>query len=378
MFVVWLISICLYWSGLPYIAISFIFFSALYSAYRYSTLNNKLIFSSIFIGISFTFGLLFSSNYPESHGPLVSAFHMFLLLLFFSIIRPKFDTKSFSRFLVIFSFITFFSLLVTIIYHIEGLVFFTSQRQFRYEFIFLEPSYLGIYCCVLLAAFFFLMDSWDKFSYTSAIFLSIIIFYTGSGSAIFLLFSIFALFVISKYSLKNISVYAHAKFQFKWVFLALSLLVIALILWHDQITTYDFIVRRLSRIASGNFDASTYMRFIAPLEVSKNIIEQSPFFGAGFGFGEEYLRNNYQIFSYLMKYDKYGYQIINLNIDNVYVSMLVQGGILGVFWMIVMFIFTYRNYEHRSKRFYILILLSFFFSGALIHPLFTGFLFSRK
>lgn len=370
MFTIWLTSILLYWSKLPYLGLALLLLSVLIQYIR----NTKVTHVNIIYAISFvaiTYVLWIYKVYDYNQGinniseSINTILHLSILIGCFVLIAPKFQRKTFLNYCFIFSLISvilFFWGQLSIILNKSSIFFFkTATGVYRYEMTFAEPSFLAIYSCILL---YFIFNEF-KFKGAKVYFISfslfLNVFMSFSGSGLILLGVIFIL--LFRFSLRS-----------------LTLMVISLCVSIPLLITYTslptVVEDRVGRLINNNVDPSTYLRFVAPVLLVLDTFESRPLLGSGLGLSDELILNNYSNYLYLLKKNEKGDSIYNTNIDNAWASLIFNTGIIG-FLIVVLLLYTNKKngFETNTLIFFICTL---FFAGAFIHPLFVGMIFYKK
>jgi hypothetical protein len=364
MFVVWLLSILFYWVKLPYIGLLLLSCAASYAFIRQENVTYTniitLVVSLFFFGLSWSLSEL--KDDTGGSAALGTFLHLALLLGVTCLISPKFSKKQFVYFSYLFSFFSFIFMLFGRFFYEEKFYFITSEGARRYEFVFSEPSFLAIYSCLIL---YFLLDNIKVLNTKLYLVILVLILNTllsGSGSGFILLLII--VFLFARLKLGEL-------FRLSAVFSGLIFIIITF-------TQVPIIVEgRIDKIISGNVDASTRIRFIAPVVTSLYIAKNKPLLGVGLGFANDYIYQNYGDFYVLIKKTPNGSLIYNTNIDNAWAALYFSTGVLG--FCIVLLVLLFKIY-YKKISFKTLFFLgsTLFFCGAFIHPLFIGLLFFRQ
>lgn len=357
MFILWLFSIVFYWSNAPFLGLLTLLAGASYSIIKLESFSKTdVLVYLLSLGIlssSWYYGFYLYSN----TGSLLTYLHTLALASLMFFVKPKLDYKALYRFAYFFSLISTFFIIIGKLFFEEVFYYKTATGVKRYEFIFAEPSFLGIFCCLLL--FFLLRVKLTKKTQVVTVLLLVVnILFTASGAGIALLAAILLLRI-------NFSFSSIIKLSIGF---SLSLSILAF-----TTSIPDLIYSRFERVMSGNYDTSTKIRFVAPALITRKILKDSPLFGVGLGNTDYYLRKDYSSYDYLLKKDSTGKYLINTNIDNVWVNILFSSGLFGLLGFLLLFLYRVMIGSLHIKTL-VFISFTFFFCGAFIHPLFFGIL----
>lgn len=236
----------------------------------------------------------------------------------------------------------------------------------RFEFVFREPSYLGLYNALLFGWILTETKKLDAGGWCamSAIFLTGLLSLSGGGGIvlIFVVLSQWRRLLVNRRGLLL-------------SFVTLLLIVPALLpLPFDEgvmVNQIGFVESRLERLISGQADMSARIRFIAPWHVMSDVLSTHTYFGVGFGWSETYLWENWQMYPEFQKINPDGTLLINPNIDNVFYYVIINTGVVGfLIFLVIIFKGYWGRLGKKSLRF-TLLLTVMLFSGAIIHPLFA-------
>lgn len=364
MFIFWFVSILFYWTKFPHMGTLVIVLGAVWNVF----FNKSFSYSNIMISLIYISIILISNAVSSiingidlKYESMTVFFHLIVLCMSFALLNLKISNKKFLRtYFILFSFsCLFFALIGRYIY--TDLFYYTnSSGVMRYQFLFSEPSYLAIYCCLILLTIWFYGVGFDrKLSVVVEVSLIVTILLTASGSGMFIL----CFLVLTKFGI-----------SFRTIMLSSMLSLPLFFLMPSEIL--GFIFHRYEQIATGSLGASTTIRFIAPFHALGNMLDNNPLFGVGLMNYQDYILDNYSDFFIFMKTDSEGNLIYNTNIDNGWALLFFNTGILGGF-LVTLLLMTRIKLGYINKVSFCSLSFMLLFVGAFVHPLFLGLLYGN-
>jgi hypothetical protein len=235
---------------------------------------------------------------------------------------------------------------------IYNLIFIERGNDFRFTGIFNEPAWLGF-----TLVFFMIVLS---INYRNNLFFIILNMFfciiSFSGTAYALL--IFYLFVFYFYKLNK---------KGKLIFVPSFFLSIILFYTIKTQLVKKFVLSRAINLVQGSADGSAVYRFLAPIQIIKQTINENLFTGIGIGNIENYIVDNITKLNYFILWNG----SIKTDVNNIYAIVFTIGGIFLFILFISLIISYYKNYTTQQTKIIFLYLLIFpFFSGKLIHTYF--------
>ena len=235
-----------------------------------------------------------------------------------------------------------------------------TRGSLRYQFVFTEPSYLGLFSAILV----YLIGSSNstiKAKITHCFLLVSLILLSKSAAGLALCFV--GLFLTSFNGFNRIKNYYYL------VLIGVGASIYAYLAISDS-----FIQNRLELLSSGT-DQSFFIRFFAPWLTLENVIRAVPLTGTGFGHLGEFITKNYQDYLFLAKVDQANEIIENTNIENIIVYILAS---FGIPLSLVLILYLSRMVvKYGGPRNLIFLITFCFFSGSFIGPIFLGLIFYK-
>lgn len=358
----WLLSILLYWTPAPYLGTLTLVFGAGYelvSSGRIHVSRKYLIVLALAV-MSYVWGVE-GNRFEPTEKTLITLAHFALLALLLDLGRIRFDSSQLTRFVSIFVTLGVVLSLSSYTSLAPFLYFEDAHGALRYKFVFSEPSYLGIFAAFL----FFLIVNYGReigrVEYLQLGALLVLMLLSLSGSALMLVGLAMAIQLWSK----PISRASVRSLVFFLVIGGVALVV----LYNYEFG--GFLFNRITNLLEGGDDKSAEIRFLASYYLLLDSLENRLWLGTGLGFHAEQILSHYSSYSYMLKLSFEGDDLYNTNIDNAWVFVLFNFGLIGFFLLLALFAYCAR--EARGWRgVYLFLAVAMFFSGAFIHPLSLG------
>ena len=317
------------------------------SSYQLVKLNRLIISLSV---LAISLAVVLSND--QYIGSYISLFHALLYVLLACIIfSGKYAVSVALSVIKLFVLINFFALLAGYLIGagLENIIFTSNFIIPRFRGFTAEPATIGI---VLSWCIFILLKSSgaDKWYYIGLS--AVMILLTFSGSA----------FVLTAFA------FAMAMRLGQVVFFGvLFLLSFSLALSLGLPGLEEIVLSRINNILDGNYNQSTFLRFISPILVAtdfSNFGLMDFVFGSGVGVIENFLSINQNTFGYLETYK--GEFVPQVN--NSFAVIFVTFGAWGLFLFLSVLIISMKRTQ--DPKTHVLFILTLFFTGKVFSPIF--------
>lgn len=305
-------------------------------------LLRKVVFNvdSVMIIIAILLTMFLNMIFNYEYFNILLYLHLLFVVISTILIKDKFfDLLKFIKCVKVVTLLNFMLIFTFVIPNLRGYFFYENLGFYRYKSVYLEPSILASFTVFNMLVIMFYDRSNKKMLFTFSNL--IVLFLSFSGSGFFIFMFIFFIYSIIKLSLRYII-----------CLLSFLLLFFVYILNFENAFTI-----RVYNFLNNNYDNSTILRFVAPVEYLIKFSEKN-FYNIFIGVGDPrmFIKKNFYDFNFFYLWN----QLPTYNVNNGYIVALSLGGI--VFILILLVYLISKISKHKIP---ILIFI-------IIFPLFSG------